>query len=142
MGPRTHIGQGRPFIIYGLICPKTLEVKYVGQTVDLWRRTAGRRSHGREPGAVKEWLDSLGGYLRPVHVILERGINRTIRLNGGGDVWLSSICEAKWLKRFRRTVLNADRKEIVRVWDVLKNPPLPWYEDPCTPAENDAGTPA
>jgi hypothetical protein len=132
---------GRPFFIYALICPITLEVKYVGQTCDLRQRTSARAHVGASEGVAKEWLDSMG-YLRPYRAILESGVNRIVRLryecarkpgagrtpHGYKDVWLSSICEAKWLKRFRKTVLNANRKEIERVWGVLVNPPLPWEE--------------
>ena len=130
---------GRPFYIYALVCPVTLEVKYVGQTSDLRTRTSARAHVGKFECAAREWLEKMG-YLRPYRVILESGDNRVVRLkyesqrspgpgrspNGYRDVWLSSVCEAKWLKRFRKTVLNANRKEIVSVWDLLTNPPLPW----------------
>ena len=99
------------------------------------------RNDGHESD-VKEWMDSLGGYLRPSRVILERGINRVVRVKvnavrkpGAGrtpsgfiDVWLSSCLETKWIKRFRRTVLNRRIKQIESVFDALSNPPLPWDE--------------
>jgi len=130
---------GRLFYVYALVCPLTLAVKYVGQTCDLRQRTSARAHVGLFETKAREWLDSMG-YLRPYRVILESGVNRVVRLkyecrrkpgsgrspNGYKDVWFSSICEAKWLKRFRKTVLNANRKEIERVWDALVNPPLPW----------------
>jgi len=89
---------------------------------------------------VRAWIDSLGGFLRPYRVILERGVNRVVRLRvtaerkaGAGRtpcgykvVWLSSCQEAKWLKRFRKTALNPRPKGTIPAWDVLVNPPLPW----------------
>jgi hypothetical protein len=61
--------EGKPFVIYGLICPITLEVKYVGQATDMNRRTQQLKHHSHD-NAVREWIDSLGGYLRPYRVIL------------------------------------------------------------------------
>jgi hypothetical protein len=137
--------EGRPFIIYGLICPVTLEVKYVGQTVDLDQRTRSR-THTRKGDPVAAWIGSLGKYLHPHRVILEQGVNRVVRVKvtavrkpGAGrspcgykDVWLSTCLETKWIKRFRRTVLNRRVNQIPTVYDVLSNPPLPWdvYDRP------------
>lgn len=135
---------GKPFVIYGLICPMSLEVKYVGQTIDINKRTRSRTHSGvRRETDVKAWIDSLGGYLRPYRVILERGVNRVVRVQvlavrktgargptpcGYKDVWLSSCLETKWIKRFRLTVLNKRVKQIATVYDALSNPPLPWDE--------------
>ena len=47
--------EGCPFVIYGLICPITLEVKYVGQSTDLKQRTRDR-THSRHDEAVREWI--------------------------------------------------------------------------------------
>ncbi len=121
------------------MCPVTLEVKYIGQTIDLSTRTRSR-THTRSGDPVAEWLASLGGYLRPHRVILERGVNRVVRVKvkaerkpGAGrtpcgykNVWLSSCLETKWIKRHRRTVLNLRVKQIETVYDALSNPPLPW----------------
>jgi hypothetical protein len=132
--------DGKPFIIYGLICPLTLEVKYVGQTINLNSRTKGR-THTRHDTEVHAWISSLG-YLRPYRVILEQGTNRVVRVRtlavrkpGAGrtpcgykDVWLSSCLETKWIKRFRHTVLNRRSNQIPTIYDALTNPPLPWDE--------------
>lgn len=135
--------EGKPFFIYALVCPLTLDVKYVGQTVDLQKRirahTASQPVFQRDSES-RDWLRSLG-YLRPYRVILERGINRRVTIKGTAKamyfktgrrptglktVWLSSVMEAKWMKRFRRTILNT-----ARIGDLtahLTNPPLPWEE--------------
>ena len=132
----------RPFVIYGLICPITLEVKYVGQSTDVGVRFQNHtRANGHEI-EVREWMQSLGGFLRPHRVILERGVNRVVRLksyamrkegargpspSGYTDVWLSSCLELKWIKRHRRTVLNRRVKPLKAIEDALSNQqPLPW----------------
>jgi hypothetical protein len=139
--------NGKPFVVYGLICPITLEVKYVGQSIDL-----NHRNHGAWEPSLKQWLDSLGGYLRPHRVILERGeANRVVRVRvnvkrkpgqgrgpcGYKDVWLSSCLETKWIKRFQKTLLNRRIKQLPTVYDALTNPPLPWDEKdhPTPPAQ-------
>lgn len=136
------IRQGKPFVIYGLVCPKTLEVKYVGQTIDLNQRTRSRTHSGTKyESSVKDWIDSLGEFLRPYRVILERGINRVVHVKvicdrktdkrgpkpcGYKDAWLSSCLETKWIKRFEKTVLNRRVNQLPTVYDALVNPPLPW----------------
>jgi hypothetical protein len=133
--------EGKPFVIYGLICPVTLELKYVGQTIDLNQRTRSRTHGAPNETALKEWIASLGDFLRPYRVILERGINRVVRVKvmcdrktdtrgpkpcGYKDVWLSSCLETKWIKRFQKTVLNRRVNQLPTVFDALLNPPLPW----------------
>src|SRR5580704_13917488 len=135
--------DGKPFVIYGLICPVTLEVKYVGQSTDVGSRFQKHtRANGHET-EVKDWMESLGGYLRPHRIILQQGTNRVVRVkvnarrkpgapgpspSGYTDVWLSSCLETKWIKRFRRTVLNRRVTQIPAVYEALSNPPLPWEQ--------------
>jgi hypothetical protein len=131
--------DGKPFVIYGLICPMTLEVKYVGQSTDIGQRTR-HRTHTKHDYEVSEWMKTLG-YLRPYRVILERGVNRIVRVktkavreagargpspSGSTDVWLSSCLETKWMKRFKGTILNRRSQQIPSVYEALVNPPLPW----------------
>ena len=48
--------DGKPFVIYGLICPITLEVKYVGQSTDVGSRFQKHtRANGHEK-EVREWM--------------------------------------------------------------------------------------
>lgn len=130
------IREGKPFVIYALVCPLTLEVKYVGQTIDLEQRVRGRtHSLNKCHAPLTEWLRTLG-YLKPYKVILERGVNRRVELplshgqkSGGrsGSVWLSSCLETKWIKRFSRTILNVNRNGVIEASLLLVNPsPLPW----------------
>jgi len=131
--------DGKPFVIYALVCPLSLEVKYVGQTVDLEQRTRGKTHNTRGHTRLTEWLQTLG-YLRPYKVILEKGINRRVELPapprlGRGrrpleSVWLSSCLEAKWIKRFRRTILNKNMRATIAASALLTNPPLPWESGP------------
>jgi hypothetical protein len=112
----------------------------VGQTNDLESRERTHRRRNSRLAGLQKWLDSLG-YLKPHRVILERGNNRRVTIkdlrrgatskgachpHGTKTVWLSSCLEAKWMKRFRRTILN--QKGLVAVDVALTNPPLPWEE--------------
>jgi hypothetical protein len=132
------IRDGKPFFIYALVCPLTLEVKYVGQTIDLEQRTRGSFHSMKHHAPLTQWLRTLG-HLRPYRVILETGINRQVTLKatardhvrgrrpiGVRPTWLSSCLEAKWIKRFRRTIINKNKVGVIEVDRALVNPPLPW----------------
>jgi hypothetical protein len=140
MKHQTH--EGEPFVIYALVCPLTLEVKYVGQTIDLEQRTRGKTHRSSEHhGPLTEWLRTLG-YLRPYKVILERGVNRRVelpapvRIKKGGRkpvsrlTWLSFCLEAKWIKRHRKTIVNKNKTGNIDASLLLVNPPLPWLDGP------------
>ena len=136
------------YYIYGLIDPRDHQIKYVGQSRNPEGRLLGHLSaavRGTKP--VHTWLRSLRPTL-PLLVILESVAPRMI-LVGANVVNSASVMEAKWLKRFRRTVLNYNKKQcaaydafvnppevIGRFYaqrspsseDVFTNPPLPWDE--------------
>jgi predicted GIY-YIG superfamily endonuclease len=132
--------DGQLFIIYALVCPRTLQVRYVGQTsTPLSQRTHNHTAHHHQ-GAMRDWLESLLPE-HPAVLILEEGINRAIRLKsgwrrenkGGGQtraarvcLWLSTVRETVWQKRFRRTLYNEMLLESSEVAALLRNPPLPW----------------
>jgi hypothetical protein len=138
MSDRNRTGQ--PFTIYALVCPLTLVVKYVGQTIDLEQRTRGKtHSLNKQQAPLTEWLRTLG-YLKPYKVILEQGVNRMVtvaasrtsnrgrRPIGHRVTWLSSCLEAKWIKRFRRTIVNRNKMGEIGAYQALINPSLPWDE--------------
>lgn len=142
------IREGKPFFIYALVCPLTLEVKYVGQTIDLEQRTRGRAHRsGQSKGPLYEWLRTLG-YLKPYKVILEHGTNRRVSVTatrfhagrgrkpiGERVTWLSSCLEAKWIKRFRRTIINRNKTGEIGAYQALVNPALPWGNVDDAPAK-------
>ena len=146
-----EIRDGKPFLIYALVCPLTLEVKYVGQTTDLERRTRGTHGSGRNcyHGPLTEWLRTLG-HLKPYRVILEQGTNRRVEVTataldrahirgrkpiGKKATWLSFCLEAKWIKRFRRTIVNKNKTGDIGAYQALVNPPLPWGNAADAPSE-------
>jgi hypothetical protein len=54
---------------------------------------------------------------KPVLVVLEE-------LSGPDVVRAAYACETKWIKRFRRTVINESTRDTgPAVWDSLVNPP-------------------
>ena len=53
----------------------------------------------------------------------------------GGAVWLSGCLEAKWIKRFRRTIVNKNKAGNIGAYQALVNPPLPWGNEADAPIE-------
>jgi predicted GIY-YIG superfamily endonuclease len=96
--------------IYALVDPTTRIVRYVGQTANLQERYALHCS-GKE-ATTGEWVRSLV-WVKPFLLILD-----TIT-----DSAKVTATETKWIKRFRRTVLNKKRRNNDRAtWDSLVNP--------------------
>jgi hypothetical protein len=131
---------GQPFIVYALVCPRTLLVRYVGQTAT----ELAQRTHNHTPaqfkGAMREWLESLLPE-HPIAVVLENGVNDVVKMRssirreattngrtrwGHVTLWRSTIRETTWQKRFRRTLLNDAAVESIEVDALLKNPKFPW----------------
>ena len=133
--------DGAPFTIYGLVCPLTRAVRYVGQTsTTLQQRTQNHSPSHFKPGPMRDWLESLGEN-SPDVVVLETGTNRNVRLKSSFrreskgacgmrwarvNVWYSTVRETLWQKRFRRTLFNDAPLESLEVAALLLNPPLPW----------------
>ena len=97
--------------VYGLIDPTTRLVRYVGQTRDVSKRYE-QHCRGRQP-CTGAWVRSLS--TKPASVVLE--------VLSGPDVLRASFaCETKWIKRFRKTVINERTRDTCpAVWDILVN---------------------
>ena len=110
-------------IIYALVDPDTHLVRYVGQCHNLESRYEGHLSEAlrgtKKP--VYDWIRSLG-LKRPVILILQTVPAIYVPRQKGNSISLPSVMEAKWLKRFRRTVLNL-RKKQCSVYDEFVNSP-------------------
>lgn len=101
------------FEIYALVDPVTGIVRYVGRTQNLISRYA---QHCRGTPCTAAWVASLTS--RPVLVRLQ---TVTAKSYLDADV-LARACETKWIKRFRRTVINRYKRESFPVvWDALVN---------------------
>lgn len=99
--------------VYGLIDPVSHTVKYVGQTRALTERLAEHRRGSCV--STREWILSLR--VPPVLVVLE-----TVTAPGSELYRRVVACETKWLKRFRRTVINkALRDNCPAAWGALVN---------------------
>jgi hypothetical protein len=110
--------------IYGLVDPNNHTVRYVGQTKDLHVRSIGH-INAAESGAlpVHDWLRSLAP-AAPVLILLEVvRRNRQVEVRPGQFRLLSSVIEAKWVKRFRRTALNVNAKICTAAYEDFANPP-------------------
>lgn len=111
--------------IYALVDPTSHLVRYVGQAADLQQRY---RSHcaGYESNTTSAWVKSL--HQPPILVILEtiedadkRRHFRGVRNEHG--VRICTVAETKWIKRFRRTLLNKNQRlNSAATWDWLINP--------------------
>jgi hypothetical protein len=102
--------------VYALVDPKTHLVRYVGQTQQWEQRYAFHCSPHRTRGCTAEWVRSLEP-LNPILVLLE------VVEHPFYDSYPATVAETKWIKRFRRTVLNVrTRKNSPSTWDRLINP--------------------
>jgi hypothetical protein len=78
--------------------------------------------------ATGTWVKSLPQ--APALVLLETAEEKTVPIKGiaaarGNSqlIQVSTVAETKWIKRFRRTILNARTRENSRTtWDWLLNP--------------------
>jgi predicted GIY-YIG superfamily endonuclease len=97
--------------VYGLIDPTTRLVRYVGQTRNMSQRYE-QHCRGRQK-CTGAWVRSLS--TKPVLVVLE--------VLTGPDVLRDSYAsETKWIKRFRRTVINERTRDTgPGTWDRLIN---------------------
>jgi hypothetical protein len=131
---------GAPFIIYALVCPRTLMVRYVGQTATELEQRTRNHTPAQFKGAMREWLESLLPE-HPIAIVLENGVNEVVRMRssnrlenkGNGrkryarvTLMRSTIRETTWQKRFRRTLFNECALESIEVAVLLRNPVFPW----------------
>lgn len=108
------------FHIYALTDPQTGVVRYVGQSRDAYRRY--RRHCGGNGTTTKVWVRSLSE--PPGFVLLESGDDVMVAAKGTERlIRAASFAETKWIKRFRRTIINHKlRDSSASTWDWLVNP--------------------
>ena len=110
------------FTVYALVDPETHVVRYVGQTTNVPLRY--RQHCSARDSTTKHWIKGLAN--PPFLVVLEQGECARVPVPGspGKFTGKGTICETKWLKRFRRTILNRRlRENSSGTWDRLVNPP-------------------
>jgi hypothetical protein len=109
----------RIFHVYALADPATHVVRYVGKTRWVGNRYKAHAS-GNCPG-TRAWVESLSA--PPVLILLESGEDRRVQRQDGSGVQSSAFAETKWIKRFRRTLINRRLRESGPItWDWLCNP--------------------
>ncbi len=111
--------------IYALVDADSHLVRYVGQTTNVQKRYQIHCS-GKD-GNTGEWVRSLNA--PPQLVLLETVSDCMARVPGTTGkhttdfVKLGISTETKWLKRFRRTVINRKMRDNSQTtWDWLVNP--------------------
>ena len=117
------------FIIYGLADPETHLVRYVGQTTQLLQLRYRAHCSGNVP-ATGAWARSLRERGRePILLILQTGDDVMVPVKGQAGrgrqrkIRAAADAETKWIKRFRRTLLNrAVRSSCKATWDYVVNP--------------------
>lgn len=112
----------RMFYVYALVDPVSHLVRYVGKTTNRvdWRY---KRHCSGADGSTGDWVRSLPH--PPILVTLETGEEKALVMATcrAAAVWASAAAETKWIKRFRRTVINTRfRDNCPRAWDRLTNP--------------------
>jgi hypothetical protein len=92
-------------IVYALVDPNTLQVRYVGRT----SQTAARRlrhhlgaARRGSPKSVYAWIRSIAPAL-PIIVVLQEVEHARIKRNDGLYETTVAAAETKWMKRFERS---------------------------------------
>lgn len=111
--------------IYALVDPDNYKVRYVGMTrqrIDSrLKHHIGAAQRGKR-GPVYDWLRSL--LPKTPHVVCLEICEGTVRGNLGATSWRDAAvpAEVKWIKRFRRDVLNdLTAEQSKRDWGALVN---------------------
>ncbi len=107
----------RTYHIYALADPETGIVRYVGKTQGVPGTRRSQHIQGTS-SPTTEWVKSLPA--PPFFVLLETGEERRIPRPGStfGTITASTLAETKWIKRFRRTVINKlTRESSTTAWD-------------------------
>jgi hypothetical protein len=115
----------KPYKIYALADPQTREVRYVGKTKQPLETRYRAHATGNSK-ATAAWVRTLAA--PPVLILLETGEERRVPRLGieSGSIAASAFAETKWIKRFRRTVINTwTRKSSPTTWDWLRNAESP-----------------
>lgn len=110
--------------VYALVDPTNYQVRYVGQCKDLHVRYIGHMNSAEWHGSpVYEWIRRIAAAKPQLVVLQPIPRNRQVEIRPGQLRLLSSILEAKWVKRFRRTVLNVNRRVCAAAFEDFANPP-------------------
>lgn len=111
----------RTFRVYALVDPVSRVVRYVGKTTGPLEYRYAAHCRGTD-ATTRDWVRAL--LAPPELVLLESGPDVMVPRKGAhGTMWASSFAEVKWIKRFRRTVVNKNvRKAYAKTWDWLRNP--------------------
>ena len=120
--------------IYGLVDPILHVVRYVGKTTQAPGVRIAQHLSGHDL-TTAEWIGSLPK--PPDVVILETGEDRRVPIRPSGKrrvrmiyAKLSTLAETKWIKRFRRGLINRKlRGNCQTAWDALSN--TSEWEDMC-----------
>ncbi len=118
------------FHIYALVDPTTCLVRYVGQTTQEPAMRHRQHCGGNDP-ATGDWVRPLSA--PPNLVLLESGEECRVVIGAKGKrkpravmVSAAARAEVKWVKRFRRTILNKHTRLVCAVvWDQLTNSDSP-----------------
>lgn len=116
----------RMYYIYGLVDPVSHLVRYVGLTTcSIERRYRFHCKGWAKESPTAAWVRSLPS--PPILVLLEAAEEKPVTLADRQRVARASdLAETKWIKRFRRTVINKKlRDNCPAAWDGLTNPEGP-----------------